>query len=434
MLETALAIWETATKFHDAYKRVNTIIFGDKQEAYLQQIATDMTDLKVHIEKLSDTLLYAVNLDGIRAAQQQQHGYINDLREIRQLLEPLQQALDQPLLSSAIMTAPHQLESKPPRQVLTYISPLEYVTIPHLDDFENWVPALFEENGEYFVGWQLQARLSRQFGCEYQAQWLPNQNKLPPEQRGEGRIIIENGKIQDIFEQERKRQAALAKQKALAEQKAKKLQEERKQQAEKELLRKEQEAEVQRQAEAERLRKEQEAKAQRQAEAERLRKEQEAKAQRPSSEQTKPSKTNRYIDNGDGTVTDNRTGLIWLKNASCFGKHNWEMAMQSAAKLADGQCGLSDGSKAGDWRLPILDEWEAMIDKKYSQPVISNAAGTDKWQEGDAFSGVQTDFYWSYTPDANVTAYAWFVYLDYGNVSTNGKAFTGYVWPVRRRH
>ena len=27
----------------------------------------------------------------------------------------------------------------------------------------------------------------------------------------------------------------------------------------------------------------------------------------------------RFTDNGDGTVTDNLTGLIWLKNANCFG-------------------------------------------------------------------------------------------------------------------
>jgi hypothetical protein len=72
---------------------------------------------------------------------------------------------------------------------------------------------------------------------------------------------------------------------------------------------------------------------------------------------------------------------------------NWETAMQSAAsaaQLADGQCGLSDGSKAGDWRLPTKDEWEAMVDKKYEKPALSNAAGTSQWTEGDAFSGVQT--------------------------------------------
>jgi len=30
----------------------------------------------------------------------------------------------------------------------------------------------------------------------------------------------------------------------------------------------------------------------------------------------------RFTDNEDGTVTDNLTGLIWLKNANCFGAKN----------------------------------------------------------------------------------------------------------------
>ncbi|RKZ74987.1 MAG: hypothetical protein DRQ57_09055 [Gammaproteobacteria bacterium] len=49
-----------------------------------------------------------------------------------------------------------------------------------------------------------------------------------------------------------------------------------------------------------------------------------------------PSSSNRYTDNGNGTVTDNRSGLIWLKNANCFERQNWETAMQSAANLANG--------------------------------------------------------------------------------------------------
>ena len=32
----------------------------------------------------------------------------------------------------------------------------------------------------------------------------------------------------------------------------------------------------------------------------------------------------RFTDNGDGTVTDNLTGLIWLKDGNCFGRNMWE--------------------------------------------------------------------------------------------------------------
>jgi serine/threonine protein kinase len=141
----------------------------------------------------------------------------------------------------------------------------------------------------------------------------------------------------------------------------------------------------------------------------------------------------RYADNSNGTVTDNKTGLIWLKNANCFGWQNWKTAMQSAATLAHGQCGLSDGSKAGDWRLPTRDEWETMMDKKYNAPALSNAAGTGKWEEGDAFLGVQSDwFYWSST--IYHTSSAWYVDLDYGFVGNHGQTYTNDVWAVRGGH
>jgi hypothetical protein len=137
-------------------------------------------------------------------------------------------------------------------------------------------------------------------------------------------------------------------------------------------------------------------------------------------------KSYRYIDNGDGTVTDNQTGLIWLKNANCFGKQNWETAMQSATQLADGQCGLTDGSKPGDWRLPTIEEWEAMVDDKYQGPALSNAVGTSHWKEGDAFWGVQSNNYWSSTSTGKET-----MDLGYGYEIILNKTLTSYLWPVR---
>ena len=64
----------------------------------------------------------------------------------------------------------------------------------------------------------------------------------------------------------------------------------------------------------------------------------------------------RFSDNGNGTVTDNITGLIWLKNANCFGSRTWNHALADANGLNSGDCGLTDGSSAGDWRLPNYNE------------------------------------------------------------------------------
>jgi len=168
--------------------------------------------------------------------------------------------------------------------------------------------------------------------------------------------------------------------------------------------------------------------------AKRIARKQDAKAKKE--QQAKTRQVARYTDNGDGTITDNRTGLIWLKNANCFNRQNWETAMQSAANLADGQCELSDGSKPGDWRLPTKEEWEEMMDTKYanySQPALSNAVGTGPWKEGDAFLGVRTNFYWSSSTPFAIGTYAWDVTFDGGLVYYDDKAKLNYVWPVLGR-
>ena len=139
----------------------------------------------------------------------------------------------------------------------------------------------------------------------------------------------------------------------------------------------------------------------------------------------------RFSDNGDGTITDNLTGLIWLKNANCFGASNWANALTSANNLSTGNCGLSDGSSAGDWRLPTRNELASLVNSRYNNPALSNADGNSQWTTDDPFTGVQSGSYWSSTTFAGYTANAWNVGLDNGNVLTSVKTVNIYVWPVR---
>jgi Protein of unknown function (DUF1566) len=139
----------------------------------------------------------------------------------------------------------------------------------------------------------------------------------------------------------------------------------------------------------------------------------------------------RFTDNGNGTVTDNLTGLVWLKNANCFGRQTWAIALTSANTLASVACGLTDGSVAGDWRLPNRKELFSLIDDAYSVPSLSNAAGTGQWTEGDAFSGVQSSYYCSSSTYVYTPTFARIVSLLDGLVSYDHKTVTRYVWPVR---
>lgn len=153
----------------------------------------------------------------------------------------------------------------------------------------------------------------------------------------------------------------------------------------------------------------------------------------------------RFTDMGDGTVQDLDTGLIWLKDANAFGAVSWDDAMDEAAALGDGDYGLTDESVAGDWRVPTKEEWEAFVDRSYSEPPVSNSARNGQWTEGNPFTGIQSaasregdlgDYYWSSTEKSD--GIAWACYTGgFGSLmaddDANGDIMSApqYVWPVR---
>lgn len=136
----------------------------------------------------------------------------------------------------------------------------------------------------------------------------------------------------------------------------------------------------------------------------------------------------RFTDNLNGTVTDNLTGLIWLKQANynsttgSTGTATWGEALSFANDLSDGECGLSDFSVDGDWRLPNVKELQSLIDYGNYNPCLPT---------GHLFSGVQSYYYWSSTTHADGPGAAWYVGLGHGGVNTTHKGHHHYVWPVR---
>jgi hypothetical protein len=134
--------------------------------------------------------------------------------------------------------------------------------------------------------------------------------------------------------------------------------------------------------------------------------------------------TPRFTDNLDGTVTDNLTGLIWLRDANCISlsPDNWANALTAANTLSPGICGLIDGSAAGDWRLPNIKELLSLVDYSQSSPALPS---------GHPFVSVQSSSYWSSTTYASDTGFAWIVLMFNGNVNFNSKPSNLRVWPVR---
>lgn len=91
------------------------------------------------------------------------------------------------------------------------------------------------------------------------------------------------------------------------------------------------------------------------------------------------------VSNGDGTVTDTTTNLIWLQDWNVNGNKNWATQKAWAESL--------NFAGSSDWALPSIDEYGALF----------NAYG-DLTQVGE-FTNVQSVGTWSGTETA--PGFAW---------------------------
>jgi hypothetical protein len=133
-----------------------------------------------------------------------------------------------------------------------------------------------------------------------------------------------------------------------------------------------------------------------------------------------PSLTN----NGDGTVTDSSTGLMWTQDADLpNGTKTWQEALDYISGM---NSGIYTNFGYNDWRLPEVKELHSLIDYGQVGPALPS---------GHPFLNIHP-FFWSNTTAAESSDYAWHVYVNSGNVANADKTINNnyYVWPVRGGH
>lgn len=113
---------------------------------------------------------------------------------------------------------------------------------------------------------------------------------------------------------------------------------------------------------------------------------------------------NRFRDNGDGTVTDSATGLMWTKEDSRKGM-NWEGALAWAQSRDS-----ADYLGYDDWRLPNVKELQSIVDYSRSPATTSSAAIDTVFDCSsiiDEGGNVDYPFFWSSTTHLDYYANAY---------------------------
>lgn len=150
----------------------------------------------------------------------------------------------------------------------------------------------------------------------------------------------------------------------------------------------------------------------------------------------------RFADNGDGTVTDNLTGLMWTRDANLPGNYTtWQEALDYVAGM---NAGIYPNFGYTDWRLPNIVELESLSDMQRFSPTLSL---------GHPFINIQYSYWSSTTGECSYSYYGlncllsylayvysigyeggiyWMQKSPFGDPNDPGDYWYGHsVWPVR---
>ena len=147
-----------------------------------------------------------------------------------------------------------------------------------------------------------------------------------------------------------------------------------------------------------------------------------------------------FTDNGDGTIIDNCTNLMWkkcsegLSGATCgtgsASTMTWENALAQCETVAlcnddtfavDGDCSENEGVKYNDWRLPNINELLSIVNYSTASPSINTTY----------FPNTMSGYYYSSTNRFSNSLYAWGFTFSSSYTNYIGKSVSSYVRCVR---
>jgi len=166
---SALSVMANAAGIHGWFTGLHT---GRDQKRLLEEVSK----MRLAVERLTDHILYIPSLKEVRDLTVSRREQLEERQTIAELLGPVQSALREEVLATAVISTPERLRaafSKDPWEVLFSIRPVGKVKKPSDPDI---IPVIFSESGLYYIGWQMRGALPGLLDCEYK----PAVRIIPP--------------------------------------------------------------------------------------------------------------------------------------------------------------------------------------------------------------------------------------------------------------
>lgn len=127
----------------------------------------------------------------------------------------------------------------------------------------------------------------------------------------------------------------------------------------------------------------------------------------------------RFVNNGNGTITDTVTRLTWKRCSEGLSGNNCESGSATAYTWADALSSAAASTFAGnkEWRLPTIQELDSIIEYKCTMPAVN----------ADIFPATRISNYWSATPFAGYPGGSWNINFNDGSHESCSKNWSLFV-------
>jgi len=151
--------------------------------------------------------------------------------------------------------------------------------------------------------------------------------------------------------------------------------------------------------------------------------------------ETQTGATHSFVDNGDGTITDEVTGLMWEKHSDDDSIHDYDTTYTVAEAVNVHIATLNSQAFAAhnDWRVPNRNELNTLINFGTIGPAAypQFTSGCDTGCTVTECNCTAVSLYWTSTSYQNDPSYRWYVNFSLGDFAVQQNTERARVRAVR---